>query len=119
MDAAQMLARQPVERIEAVFAELPHVLADHIRAYLPDDLRRQVRGPLADVEEDTVGEMMEPALAVLPESATVQDAIDFLRNHETPRMITYLYVTDEADRLAGLVVIRDLILAEPGQALRE
>ena len=28
--------------------------------------------------------MMEPALAVLPQTTTVQEAIAFLRNHETP-----------------------------------
>ncbi|MBL8578659.1 MAG: magnesium transporter [Mesorhizobium sp.] len=117
LDAAKLLARETPERIEAVFAELPQVLVDHIRMYLPSDLQAQVKGPLGAVEENTVGEMMEPALGVLPETTTVRDAIDFLRNHETPRLITYLYVTDSENKLAGLVVIRDLILADPGQTL--
>ena len=58
---------------------------------------------------------MDPALAVLPQATTVQDAIAFLRNHETPQQITYLYVTDAEDKLIGLTVIRDLILAEPNR----
>lgn len=119
MDGAKMLARETPERIAAVFAELPQVLADHIRAYLPADLQVKVVGSLADAVENTVGEIMEPALAVLPQTTTVQAAIDFLRTHETPRLITYFYVTDAQDKLAGLVVIRDLILAAPDETLSD
>ncbi len=119
LDGAQMLAKESPERIAAVFAELPQVFVDHIRAYLPADLQAKVQGPLGNIEENTVREMMEPALAVLPQTTTVGQAIDFLRGHETPRLITYMYVTDQAERLTGLIVIRDLILADPGQTLRE
>ena len=119
MDAAQMLAKETPERIGAVLAELPQILVDHIKIYLPPELRMQASESLAEVVENTVGEMMEPALAVLPQTTTVEEAITFLRNHETPRQITYLYVTDAQDRLVGLTVIRDLILAEPTETLRD
>ena len=119
MDAAHMLAKETPERIAAVLAELPHIFSDRIKAYLPAELQSLVSEPRVEVIENTVGEMMDPALAVLPETTTVQEAIAFLRNHETPRQITYLYVTDAEGKLIGLTVIRDLILAEPDQALRD
>jgi magnesium transporter len=119
MDAAQMLIKETPERIGAVFAELPQALADRIKAYLPSELQFQAEESRAEVMEDTVGEMMDPALAVLPQTMTVQEAIAFLRNHETPQQITYLYVTDADVRLVGLTVIRDLILAKPNQTLAE
>ncbi|MCX7305206.1 MAG: magnesium transporter [Hyphomicrobiales bacterium] len=119
LDGAQLLARETPERIAAIFAELPQVFVDHIRAYLPPDLQAKVKGPLGSLEENTVREMMEPALAVLAQTTTVQQAIDFLRGHETPRLITYLYVTDAAERLTGLIVIRDLLLADPAEPLRD
>jgi len=119
LDGAQMLAKETPERIAAVFAELPQVFVDHIRAYLPADLQAKVQGPLGNIEENTVREMMEPALAVLPQTTTAQQAIDFLRGHESPRLITYIYVTDAEERLTGLIVIRDLILADPDQPLRD
>jgi magnesium transporter len=119
MDGAKMLARETPERIGAVFAELPQVLVDHIKIYLPPELRTQASDSLAEVVENTVGEMMEPALAVLPQTTTVEEAIAFLRNHETPRLITYLYVTDAKDKLTGLIVIRDLLLAQPNETLRD
>jgi magnesium transporter len=119
MDAAQMLVKETPERIGAVFAELPQLLADRIKSYLPPELQFQAEESLAEVIEDTVGEMMDPALAVLPQTMTVREAIAFLRNHDTPQQITYLYVTDADDKLVGLTVIRDLILAKPNQTLAE
>ena len=119
MDAAQMLVKETPERIGAVLAELPQILVDRIKAYLPPELQLQASESLAEVKENTVGEMMDPALAVLPQTTTVQEAIAFLRNHETPQQITYLYVTDAEDKLIGLTVIRDLILAEPNQTLTD
>jgi len=35
MDAAQMLVKETPERIGAVLAELPQILVDRIKAYLP------------------------------------------------------------------------------------
>jgi magnesium transporter len=119
MDAAQLLVKETPERIGAVLAELPQMLVDRIKAYLPTELQLQASESLAEVIEDTVGEMMEPALAVLPQTTTVQKAIAFLRNHETPQQITYLYVTDAEDKLVGLIVIRDLLLAKRNQTLAE
>jgi magnesium transporter len=119
MDAAQMLAKETPERIGAVLAELPKALVDRIKAYLPSELQLQATESLAEAVENTVGEIMDPALAVLPQTTTVQEAIAFLRNHETPQQITYLYVTDADDKLIGLIVIRDLILAEPHQTLTD
>jgi magnesium transporter len=119
MDAAQMLAKETPDRIAAVLADLPQVLVDRIKAYLPAELQVKASEALTEAIENTVGEMMDPALAVLPQTTTVAEAIAFLRKHETPHLITYLYVTDAEDRLVGLTVIRDLILAEPSQTLAD
>ncbi|MGE0007119.1 MAG: magnesium transporter [Parvibaculaceae bacterium] len=119
MDAAQMLAKETPERIAAVLAELPQGLVERIEAYLPSELHLQASAALTDTIENTVGEMMDPALAVLAQTTTVGEAIAFLRNHQTPQQITYLYITDAQDRLIGLTVIRDLILARPDQTLAE
>ena len=119
MDAAHMLARETPERIGEVLAELPQILAGHIKAYLPPELRMQASELMTEAIANTVGEIMDPALAVLPQTTTVEEAIAFLRNHDTPRLITYLYVTNAQDKLVGLTVIRDLILAQPNETLRD
>jgi magnesium transporter len=119
MDAAQMLVKETPERIGMVFAELPQILVERIKAYLPAELQLQASESLVEIIENTVVEMMEPALAVLPQTTTVREAIAFLRDHKTPQQITYLYVTNADDKLIGLIVIRDLILAQPNQTLTD
>src|SRR5262245_20406505 len=79
MDAAQLLAKETPERIAAALAELPHALVERIKAYLPPELLLQASAALTEVIENTVGEMMDPALAVLPQNTTVEEAISYLR----------------------------------------
>ena len=54
MDAAQMLVKETPERIGAVLAELPQILVDRIKAYLPPELQLQASESLAQVIENTV-----------------------------------------------------------------
>ena len=119
LDAAQLLSRETPERVAEVLAELPQALADRIQSHLPAELRRQAAEELAEAVEGTVREMMEPELAILPEQTTVQQAIEFLRAHPTPQQVTYIYVTGADERLIGMIVIRDLLLAEPGDLLSD
>ena len=74
MDAAQMLVKETPERIGMVFAELPQILIDRIKAYLPPELQLQASESLAEVMENTVGEMMDPAPTVLPQTTTVPES---------------------------------------------
>ncbi len=118
MDAAQLLSREPLERVAAVLRELPAKLAAEIQQHLPAHLCPEgILDATTELEiPGTVAEMMEPAVGVLDADTTVAQAIAYLRSHENPQQITYLYVTRE-DRLAGMVVIRDLLLAQPEQTL--
>lgn len=121
VDAAQMLLRETPERIALVLAELPPKLARRIVEELPPDLRPS--DPMSATTElqipGTVMELMESANGVLPAVTSVEDAIAFLRGHDTPHLITYLYITGDDGRLVGMVVIRDLLLAVPGQTLAD
>lgn len=119
LDAAQLLAQETPERVAEVLADLPQDFADRIQAHLPVEMRRETAAELADVVEGTVREMMEPALAVLSAAATVQQAIDLIRGHATPQQITYVYVIDAAEKLIGMVVIRDLLLSAAHTPLSE
>lgn len=68
--------------------------------------------------ENRVGQIMMPALAVLPTEHTAAEALAFLVKCKFVSDITYIYVT-RAGKLAGVVSMRDLILAKPSQALNE
>lgn len=119
VDAARLLSTATPERVAEVLGELPQAFADRIQAHLPAELRRQAAEELAEAVEGTVRSRMESTPPLFPQTASVQEAIDFIRAHASPGEITYLYVTGADEKLVGIIVIRDLILAEPEQPLSE
>ena len=118
LDAAQLLAREDADTVNAVLADLPPRMAREINQHLPAHL--QPVDPLSVTTEllipGSVADLMEPVNGLLDESTTAAEAIAYLRAHENPQQITYLYVTRE-QRLVGMVVIRDLLLAQPEDTL--
>ncbi len=61
----------------------------------------------------SVVELMDPIPASVPVGTTVAAAVEAVRRAQVPTELTYLYITDEGDKLVGLVVLRDLMLSEP------
>lgn len=119
LDAAELLKHESSERVAAVFEHLPRHFARDVATHLPPSLR-PIEVTTTELQiPGTVADLMEPIDGLLPETATVQDAIEFLRASRDAQRITYLYTTDSAERLSGLVVIRDLLLARPDQPLSE
>lgn len=121
VDAAALLQGEPLQRIEEVLQRLPKRLMRDILDHLPAHARPM--DPMSITAEmlvpGTVADLMEPIHGKLPETTTVQEAIDFLRKAGNARQITYLYTVDAQDRLTGLVVIRDLLLSPPDRPLSE
>jgi magnesium transporter len=69
--------------------------------------------------ERTVGRLMQPPLAVFRPTTTVADATEQIRRLARKAIITYAFVTDEEDKLLGVVVMRDMLLAQQAQRLEE
>lgn len=120
LDAAETLARQAPEDIQYVLSQLDEEKAAAVASHLaesaaPDDsaTRSAMTG-----NEKTIGELMTPAPAILPAERTAAEAIAFLVRTKEIADITYIYVTQE-QKLAGVIVMRDLILAKPAQTLAE
>ena len=67
----------------------------------------------------TVGELMSPPIGVFRRDMTVAETIEQLRELTRAAFITYCYITDEAGKLEGLVVMRDMLLAQPETKLEE
>lgn len=72
-----------------------------------------------DWPAESVGRLMGPAHAVFSADTTVADAIARIRPLSLGRLISYVFVTDAADRLIGLVTFRELALADGRQQLAE
>jgi Mg/Co/Ni transporter MgtE len=69
--------------------------------------------------ERTVGRLMQPPLAVFRPTTTVAEATEQIRRLAKKTIITYAFVTDEQEKLLGVVVMRDMLLAQQTQRLDE
>ena len=98
-EAADVLGNIPAERAEEALAEMEE--ASNVLPLLPFD-------------DETAGGRMTTSFITLPLGTTALEAVQTLRrvdpSSETPY---YLYVDDEADRLIGIVGLRDLVIAAP------
>lgn len=127
-DAADLLEKESGAEVARVLQELNPMVAQRVleemeeapraaaMASAPPDLARQWISN-REHPEDSVGWLMEPAPAVFGPESTVAETVEALRRLTKTAFITYGYVTDEAGRLLGLLVMRDLMLADPGTRL--
>ncbi len=107
-DAADVIQHVPVEVREGLLALL-------------DDVTRQdVRGLLAYAEDDAGG-LMNPRFARVRPDMTVDEAIIYLRRQvrERPGSFHYAYVTDQDQRLVGVISFRELFEARQDQRVSE
>ncbi len=100
-DAADLLAELPQERQSELLAEMEPETAGELRA-------------LTSYQEDTAGGLMTTDYVWIYPHRTVQATIDKLRDiaPET-EFIYYLYVTDQAEKLLGVLSLRTLLLSRP------
>ena len=68
---------------------------------------------------ETVGDLMTPAVGIFAPSVTVSEATEALREATRSAFITYLYIVDPNQKLLGLVVMREMLLAKPDTKLSE
>ncbi len=106
MVAQQVLHEMTAERRCAILAAAPIEKAQQW-------LRNQA------YPEDSVGWLMEPPVAIFRPAMTVRETIEALRKLTKKAFITYGYVTDESNKLLGVLVMRDLMLAAPETRLAE
>ena len=102
-DAADVLQELEEGQAEAALAEMEE----------PDEVRE-----LLTHEEDSAGGLMIPHVITFRGSMTAAEAIDILRrNRPNEETAYYLFVTDDAERLVGVVSLRQLVVAPPGAPL--
>ncbi len=106
-DAADVIGDLPYERAETLLRLMGVKESGAIRLLL-------------GYKEKTAGGIMTPEVTTVSEDMTVQGVIEFLRGeaaeHES---IYYIYVVEPDRRLAGVISLRNLIMASPETAISE
>lgn len=129
-EAASMLDNYPDDFVAQMLASLNPALAQSVLERFPSARRQKIMAAASPpirqqwirneaYPEDSIGHMMEPALAVFSPATTVAEATRELRHFVTRAFITYVFVVDEDERLRGVVAMREMLLAGPEQQLDE
>jgi CBS domain-containing protein/sporulation protein YlmC with PRC-barrel domain len=122
-----MLSTLPLEQAADVLEEMgpddaADLLADlrpHQREELLDLMEHEDRvevKKLLTYPEDTAGGIMTTEFATIPMGLTVGEALQYLRHSQAAHedeALYYVYVVDQANKLRGVITVRDLVLATP------
>ena len=102
-----------------LFDELPAKFVTRLLEQL-SPTERQATAQLLGYEAGTAGRIMTPELISLKEDFTATQALERIRRlANATETIYYLYVTDAARRLTGILSLRELVTAQPQQRIGE
>lgn len=102
-----------------LFDELPAKVVNRLLAQL-SPLERQATALLLGYEPGTAGRIMTPEYISLKESWTAAQVLERIRSlARVSETVYYLYVTDAARHLIGILSLRDLVTAQPTQTVSE
>ena len=118
-EASRMLSEMDPDDAAELVSELDYDKAEKLLRLMGVQEQRAIR-QLLGYREDTAGRIMTSEFAALPEDKTVADAVELLRGlDEDFESVRYVYLSDEDNKLSGVVTINALIVAEPETPLAD
>lgn len=117
--ASDIIEQMSLSEAADLIADLPKAKAEGILKEMEKDIAEDVKELLSHPEREAGGMMTTSYLSFSP-STTVREAIEKFRSEgDDVDVAYYVYVTDEDERLIGVVSLRDLILADENQRLAD
>jgi magnesium transporter len=116
--AAELLGRMIPPHALHILEKFPEARREAILAQIPESRRRQWEIN-ASHPEQSVGRLMMLPVGIFPPDTIIRDAVEGLREAVKTAFISYIHVTDAENRLVGVVVMREMLLAEPDKMLAD
>ena len=118
-EASRMLSEMDPDDAAELVSELDYDKAEKLLRLMGVQEQRAIR-QLLGYREDTAGRIMTSEFAALPEDNTAADAVELLRGlDEDFESVRYVYLSDEDNKLSGVVTLNALIVAEPETPLAD
>lgn len=122
-DTGRLLADHDVRDIAEALQQVEPGLARDVLDTLPADARQRVVASASaesrrswsiggQYPDESVGRVMEAPVGVFTPDTTVREAREVLRDLVTRAFITYAFVVDDGQRLAGVITMRDLLFSD-------
>ena len=115
---AKMMDRTDPDDQVTFIDSLPEERRERVLALVDPDRRERVKQSISYPEE-TVGRITTTDYLALPPNTSAQDAIDKIRERAELESFFYLYVVDQAEKLIGVVPLRNLVVAPGDRTLLE
>ncbi len=124
-DVAEVILDMPEDEQVIIFRVLPHALAADVFEYLDIDAQQKLLRAMAheqvvgilnemapdDRTEDSVGRLMTPDFIAVKEDWTVQQVLDYIREHgQDSETLNVIYVVDDRGKLIDDVRMREFLL---------
>ena len=118
-EAATIVGRMAPDDAVDILGKLPEKISRDILGRLDQKLAASLRD-LMQYSPETAGGMMTPDVVAISADLTSEEAIRRLREvAATTESVNYVYAVDAGNRLLGVIVLRDLILARPEKRIRD
>ena len=125
-----LLSNEKLERIASIIEKAPtsdqsgilNVLEEEKAQSVIELLNVDEQEEIAEImgyPEDSAGSLMNTEVFTLHESITAGEAIKTLQDQEDAEMVFYLYITDDDDRLVGVISLRILTTTPPTTTLKD
>ena len=125
-----LLANESLERIASIIEKAPtndqsgilNVLEEEKAQSVIELLNAEEQEGIAEImgyPEDSAGALMNTEVFTLNEGITAGEAIKTLQDQEDAEMVFYLYITDNDDRLVGVISLRALTTTPSTTTLKD
>ena len=110
--AAEMIGKMQYDNSVDILNQLPKAKVTTFLALMDKQDAKEIRG-LLNYEEDTAGGIMTTEFVSLTSLMTVREAMRHLKEvAPTSETIYYVFIVDEERKLAGIMSLRELIIAD-------
>ena len=117
-EAAEILKEMDNDDVADLMGSLPEEVSEELMGLLTGEDSFEVEG-LLRYGEDTAGGIMTPDFVGLPETATVGESIELVRQSHDVEMAFYVYVLNEHSQLVGVMSLRQLVISKKDTQLKQ
>ena len=126
----ELLKNESFDRIASIIEKAPtndqsgilNILEDAKAQSIIELLNAEEQEEIAEImgyPDDSAGTLMNTEVFTLHESITAGEAIKTLQDQEGAEMVFYLYITDDDDRLVGVISLRALTTTPSSTKLKD